>query len=91
MYLFVCDYFFAVGGTYFVFVSSRFGPDCSLFVCVMFRVGALEDGMLPAYTAGSPGEWPAVALLASNSFVFGPNFPVWFLGLTQGRGPAFCM
>ena len=33
-------------------------------VCVLYWVGALSEGMLPVNTAGSPGEWPAVALPA---------------------------
>ena len=41
-----------------------------MHVCVRCWVGALDDGMLPVYTAGSPREWPAVVLLASKLFVF---------------------
>ena len=62
------------------------GLTCFTLVCVMCWVGALEDGMLPVYTARSPGEWPAVALELLTLLFSGPDshFSSSYSALTHG-------
>ena len=69
IYMYICD----TGGAFCFFVLLTWVPNPQFWSCVMYRVGALEDGLLPFYTTGSPGEQPAVALLACNSSDLGPT------------------